>query len=410
MRQFDEFLRQGLMGANLAQYRTVLEKVPDWEPDYSPKYRREQTRLLADPWGWMERRAGRRRARLDWRLIAVIAALLLLSACAYAVFTGQFSRWFPMRGVDPNAPETSEEVLSGTGTVIGQSVTRGDETVTLNAAVWDGEQVYLSLLLEGPHIPEDDRQFPPDSKDSWLTLRQDQWEAYTRNMLGRFYRDTEPELSPEQLEEAVQADLDRRDPALSTDFFSLGREGNTLTLEITAPLSYQLFPETEEPEVTLHLENIAACGDGGDSGDGSSREPTAGETILKGPVTFTFTLERPALSPSIRYDGAGAELPALEIPYRFTGFEVSTKSLTAFYAAQDPKELPGPGEIFTLTDSLWGLWTEDGTYVDIRSMGGGADGTSVSRDYPYPIDPAAVTAVDVAGTRVELGGLKRLDP
>ena len=52
MRQFDEFLRQGLMGANLAQYRAVLDRVPDWEPDYSPKYRRERTRLLADPWGW----------------------------------------------------------------------------------------------------------------------------------------------------------------------------------------------------------------------------------------------------------------------------------------------------------------------------------------------------------------------
>ena len=46
MRQFDEMLRRGLMEANLAQYETVLEKLPDWEIDFSPKYRRERMRLL----------------------------------------------------------------------------------------------------------------------------------------------------------------------------------------------------------------------------------------------------------------------------------------------------------------------------------------------------------------------------
>lgn len=407
MRQFDEMLRRGLMEANLAQYETVLEKLPEWEPDFSPRYRRERTRLLADPWGWVRRRAGGRRTRLNWRLIAVIAALLLLSACAYAVATGQFSQWFPRRGVDPKAPETSEEVLSRTGTVIGQSLTAGDETVTLNAAVWDGSRVWLSLVLESPNIPEEVRKYAPlYTGGCRLSLRQDQWETYTRNRWEQFYTDTEPDMSPEQVEAAIQAKLDEGDQAQGALLDVLGREGDTLILEAAYSLSADLFPEAEQPEVTLRLENIATDVDGG---EGHPRESVPDEIILKGPFTFTFTLERPVLPLSIRYDAADVEMPPLDIPFRFTGFELSTTSLTAFYAARDPKELPGPKEVFALTDSLRGLWTEDGTYVDLTSMGGGAADTSVSHDYPYPIAPAAVTAVDIAGTRVELGGLKRLD-
>lgn len=405
MRQFDEFLRQGLMEANLAQYETVLDRLPDWEPDFSPKYLRERMRLLADPWSWVRRRARGRRARLSWRFIAIVAALLLLSACAYVVATGQFSQWFPGRGVDPKAPETSEEVLSRTGTVIGQSLTAGGETVTLNAAVWDGERVWLSLALESPHIPEDIRQYTPlYTGGCRLTLRQDQWEAYTRSRWEQFYAETEPDMSPEQAEAAIQAKLDEGDQGVLLDV--LGREGDVLTLETAYSLSAGLFPEAEQPEMTLYLENIAAYADGE---EGVPRESVPDEVILKGPFTFTFTLERPALPLSIRYDAANAEMPPLEIPYRFIGFELSTTGLTAFYRAQDPKELPGPGEVLALTDSLRGLWTEDGTYVDLTSTESGGAGSSVSRSYPYPIDPAAVTAVDIAGARVELSGLERLD-
>lgn len=75
MRQFDEFLRQGLMGANLAQYEGVLRGLPDWEPDFSPQYRRERMRLLADPWKWV-----RRRARPLWRRIARSAACIVLTS------------------------------------------------------------------------------------------------------------------------------------------------------------------------------------------------------------------------------------------------------------------------------------------------------------------------------------------
>ncbi|WP_295744442.1 hypothetical protein [uncultured Oscillibacter sp.] len=79
MRQFDEILRRGLMEANLAQYETVLDKLPDWEPDFSPRYRRERMRLLADPWNWV-----RRRARPLWKQIARAAACVVL-ACTLAL-------------------------------------------------------------------------------------------------------------------------------------------------------------------------------------------------------------------------------------------------------------------------------------------------------------------------------------
>lgn len=412
MTRFDVLLRRALMDANLAQYERVLQNAESKGPDFSPGYLRERMRLLADPQGWGTRRglSGGRRTRLNWRLIAVIAALLLLSACAYAVATGQFSRWFPRRGVDPKAPETSEAVLNDTGTVIGQSRTVGDETVTLNAAVWDGNSMWLSLVFESPHIPEGIRQYTPLYTGLCrLSLRQDQWEAYTRNRWEQFYAGEEPDMSPEQLEAAVRARLDGEERTQSAAFGVLGREGNTLTLEVTAPLFAGLFPEAEQPEVTLHLENIAAYGESGDGEDGSPRESGPDEVFLQGPFDFTFTLERPLLSLSIRYDAAGVEMPPLDIPFRFTGFALSTTSLTAFYAAQDPKALPGPGETLVLIESLRGLWTEDGTYVDLTDQGGSAGDTSVSHDYPYPIDPATVTAVDIGGVRVELHELERSD-
>lgn len=79
MRQFDEMLRRGLMEANLAQYETVLEKLPEWEPDFSPRYRRERMRLLADPWNWV-----RRRAQPMWKRAARNIACVIL-ACTLAL-------------------------------------------------------------------------------------------------------------------------------------------------------------------------------------------------------------------------------------------------------------------------------------------------------------------------------------
>ena len=115
-----------------------------------------------------------------------------------------------------------------------------------------------------------------------------------------------------------------------------------------------------------------------------------------------------------------------DIPLRFTGFELSATELSAAYEAVNPEDLPEPGPALSpeendrrfqatlavcraVQDSVRGLWTEDGKYVGLSNSESSGGGGNVSCRYPYPIDPTAVTAVDVAGTRVELGGLERLE-
>ena len=89
----------------------------------------------------------RRRRRIP--LAAAIAAVLLLTACGVAAATGQFSRWFGSISADRLAPEQSEALFAELGTVIGQSQTVGDVTMTLDGALWDGEYLFLSLSVEG---------------------------------------------------------------------------------------------------------------------------------------------------------------------------------------------------------------------------------------------------------------------
>lgn len=57
---------------------------------------------------------------------------------------------------------------------------------------------------------------------------------------------------------------------------------------------------------------------------------------------------------------------------------------------------------------MQGLWTADGKYVDLTNTGNSGGSDSAAFRYPYPIDPATVTAVDIAGARVELSELEVL--
>lgn len=419
MTQFDMLLRRALMDANLAQYERALQSAEAQEPDFSPRYLRERTRLLADPQGW-GRSMGRTR-RLNWRLVAIVAALLLLSACGYALATGQFSQWFPRLGVDPEAPEVSEEVLTRAGTVIEQTKTVGDATVTLHGAVRDEDVLWLSLTVESPNIPEELTPGSPLSyalytEECFMSFRQDQWQEH----LEAFY--AKEGLPPEELEAALQTIPGEEAPKYrDLNFILLSREGNTLTFEVEE--GFRLY--VEQPEITLHLENIAPYEGGTREGvshdmDGNRTGPGPGEVFLEGPFDFTFTLEKPILP--IRYEGAGVQVTLSDTTFRFTGFNLSVMRLTAFYdspigpvvsllaGAQTPEEERRFDKMLReISESVRGLWTEDGTYVDLMGSSRFGGGDSTGRDYPYPIDPASVTAVDVAGTRVELSELERLD-
>ena len=433
MTQFDALLRQALMDANLAQYERALRNAEAGELEVSPRYLRERTRLLADPRTWERRRTqGGHRARLNWRLIAVAAALLLLSACGYALVTGQFSQWFPRMGVDPKDPEVSEEVLSRTGTAIEQSQTVGNETATLNAAIWDGEYVQLSLVLESPDFPE---ELTKDShiycEECSLKLPEEQLREYLRgDALTQFERRGETP-TPEKVEEHIRFYMDLEPPFLYPGFDLRGREGDTLTFDIGMPLNAYV----EQPELTLHVENIAIYEYVEEAADRTVRwqdgvrsGPEPEIPVLRGPFDFTFTLEEPILP--IRYKG-DVEVTAEDIPFRFTGLKTSVFDVDIDFEVLAPVESTRPEEYDELKqqnpDMLYdedvnkaihrvihGLWTEDGGYVDLSQRGGGSGMTTslegdcegdVSVRYPYPIDPAAVTAVDIGGTRVELSEL-----
>ena len=425
MTQFDMLLRRALMDANLAQYERALQSAEVKKPGFSPRYLRERMRLLADPQGWGRQAQPGGRKRLDWRLIAIVAAMLLLSACAYAVATGQFSQWFPRLGVDPEAPEVSEEVLSRTGTAIEQSQTVGDTTVTLHAAVWNGTDLWVSMDIESPNIPEEVQQYTPlYMGDCRFFLRDDQWKEYTRNRVKE--SGAAMGASSEQIEADIQAELDKEQPGFGSFLMPQEREGNTLKFQENTFLEADWFTETKRPELTLHIERIGTYVN--DSEGQASVNPFEdihpGVVFVEGPFDLTFTLEEPILP--IRYEGADVETVVTDIPLRFTGFELSTTELFADYEAVNPEDLPEPGPDLSLeendrrfetvkvvslavVDSLRGLWTEDGAYVDLTNSGSaGGSGGCVSVRYPYPIDPAAVTAVDIAGTRVELGELERM--
>ena len=254
MTRFDQLLRRGLMDANLTQYEKVLQDADSIEPDFSPAYLRERMRMLADPWGWMKRRNSRGQKRVNWRLIALIAALLLLSACAYAVVTGQFSQWFPGLGTDPAVPEASEDVMSRMGTVIEETRTVNGETLTLNSVVWDGNFLLASITAEVPELPE---EAVPDAQIAYgecrLELSESQKEEYVRKDLGDYPG------SQEELEEEMKFLLDMGEPFFQPDIRIAGREGDTMLLQLSVPLS----DFVERPEFALHIENITIPGENG---------------------------------------------------------------------------------------------------------------------------------------------------
>lgn len=327
MTWFDQMLPQALMDANLADLEDVFRQTEDAEVRFSPRYLRERMKLLADPWRWIQRRSGRRR-RLDWKLVGLAAALLLLSACAAAAFTGQFSQWFPWLGVDPAAPEASEDVMARMGTVIEQSQTADDMTVTLHAAVWDGETLRLSLTAEKPDMPEEwSEEFWRGSWIYWeecrFSMRRDQLEDYTRKEVESRY--AKMELPPEKLEEMAQDQLAGDLFSFQQSFKLIRREGDKLFFEATLPLADYV----ERPELTLHIEKLATYEEGKGtavtSGNGERTGPGPDVVFLSGPYDFTFTLDK-KLQPVI-YEGT-ASLTAENIPLEVSRIKLTASAVT----------------------------------------------------------------------------------
>lgn len=333
---------------------------------------------------------------------------------------GQFSRWFPWLGADPAAPEASEAVLAKMGTVINQTKTAGGETLTLNAAVWEGDSVQLSLIAKSSKFPEEltEKSWVYDDQCA-VKMPEKQFGDYLRKWLEG--RTGDEDLPKEEMEKRYQNMLKQGQvmfqPTVSLD----GQEGNTVTFHVLIHVDDVL----EKPELTLHIENLTLVDTDKATGVLQLNGKPAG-TVLKGPFDFTFTLEHTI--PPVNCQGS-VPVTYGKVPLRIKSVFASATGMvvTCGIDVQGPvnlvdqrnKAASGKTNIDLDKDlklALNGLWTKDGKYVDCTgSMGSTgvmtpADETGPvlhwNRKFPFPIDPAAVTAVKLGETRVELNKLK----
>lgn len=166
MRPFDQLLRRALMDANLAQYENVLRCADCKEPGFSPGYRRERVRLLADPRGWANSRLRPRLRRGIFRGIAAAAAILLLITAAAAVAVPLWNAFFG--GLDQSQQEIVDGMEIGgdeaekTAGLLPPPAAHDGVTITPLRLLGAKNQLYLVLEIraqEGTVFrPEDDHQ------------------------------------------------------------------------------------------------------------------------------------------------------------------------------------------------------------------------------------------------------------
>lgn len=332
---------------------------------------------------------------------------------------GPFSRWFAEMGVNPEDPKASEAVLASMGTVIQQAKTVGKETLTLNAAVWEGNSVHLSLTAKSPNFPKHLDGYSWLSSDKCTArMPEAQWKEYVENKIA--IESAGKNLPKEEQDQWFQNLMNPEQTGyLKPHLGVVSREGDTVQLAATMLLeNYR-----ENPEVTLRIENVAIIG----NGMSLTTEGLTG-SLLKGPFEFTFTLDK--VLPSMNYEGE-VSVTYGKVPLRVRKFSVSPSSMVVDCdidtqgSAKIVNRRSGPvsGKTISVEKDLKlalnGLWTKDGKYMDctaymgITITGTGTpanpgDTVSWDRQFPYPLDPAAVTAVDIGGTRVELGGMTLL--
>jgi len=327
-------------------------------------------------------------------------------------------------GVDPEAPETSEAVLASMGTVINQTKTVGNETLTLNGAVWDGSTVQLSLTVKSPSLPKE------LNKNSWLSsekctarMPEEQWKAYVNSRIES--ESAGKNLSKEERGQRFQYLMKLGQVELNPKMLSVNsREGDTAALRT----SIQLGAFLEKPELTLRIENVVISGQSVLISEGKQAGSGVGGAVLKGPFEFTFTLDK-ALPP-MNYEGS-VKMTAGKVPVRITSASVSPTGVSVDYAL----DVSGPVNVIhrgegsvagktnidmdkDLTARVEGVWMKDGRYVDcsgsfaVQGVMTAADGKTVTgrwnRKYPYVVDPAAVTAVKIGSVRMELSELEVL--
>lgn len=321
-----------------------------------------------------------RRKKQPLRVVAAIAAVLVLSACGYAVVTGQFSNWFWNKATDPQAPESSEDLLASMGTVIGQTQTVSGFTMTLHGAIWDGQTMMLSLTLEGDEAPSN-HWTSVDTEDSWFQMSKEQAREYLKTSLPYM---TEEELDA-YAEEYYQVQQTWFRP-LSIDYF-YNRQTSAYGLQVESPLPFS----GDSVELTLHLENLTI--------DGVS---------VRGPFEFTFTVDKQSVE--LVYLGEADMEPVEGYPIRITKVTLSPLRVSVHFTGLEQTELRADGEMVSPDFSLDALRVVGGEQSLSGQWSGryttGPDGSwegSVSRGpFTRVLDPTTVEAIRINDSWLEL--------
>lgn len=302
-------------------------------------------------------------------LVALIAAVMMLTACGVAVVTGQFSHWFRSISEDVQTPEASQTLFEELGTVIGQSETVGDITMTLDGALWDGEYLFLSLSVEGL---DGEGAFMDKftSLDSWLT-------GSKAFMYGQV-REAYPHMTDEEIEAywGVLASLRRLGITYIPD-----RETGEHRLRVQQELGGQ-----EEAELTLHLEHIEM-----------------GKETIEGPFEFTFTVSPKPMTQVYTGDVVfeSGSLPAIRVTeVRMDPFEAEIDFTTVDETAEIRLK-----DIETGALMARGEETASANNSGLRTVTDAAGHTDYTLSYgPFRqiVDPRTVTAVKINDTWLEL--------
>lgn len=301
-----------------------------------------------------------------WRIAAVAAALLVLTACS--VLAARYSAWFRDMAADPAEPEASEDLLASMGTVINQSQTVDGVTVTLHGALHDGENLLLSASVQGVHA-EGRFDGSGETEESWLYYSKedlepiykeqyaDEWETF----LG-YYEQMVPEI---QITRPYDPET-----------------GSKLLL-----IEALLTPEAGR-ELTLHLEQVEF-----------------GDFVIAGPFEFTFTPEVRDVAwvyageIPMTLDG-GVEITVTEV--RITPLQVQVTCQGTMDSDGEPPQVELEEVELSSGETAWASSSGGWIWNDGDSAWGGK-----LRYGPYDrvVDPALVAAVQINGQRLELSQL-----
>jgi len=326
-------------------------------------------------------------------LIAVLAAVLLLSACGYAAIS-QYSNWFWNYAENPKSPQDSEDLLASMGTVIHQSQTVDGVTVTLHGALWDGDNILLSLSLEDGELPE--RIWSSvESEKSWLLPSRAQMEQQLMQQMSERY----PELSEEDVRKLVDEYFEYAPRMLPPEITYLYNEQSTAHMLQVETGRSGTFDSTE---LTLHLEELELPYRVGN---------TVQKQHISGPFEFTFTVDKKDVRTV--YQGEWNMASPEGVPLQITEIVLTPLRVEVHYVGKEPLEQDEDGStIFkkcTLEIKAFRVNGEEITGFMNGSTGhnkaeedGSWEGSVERGPFHRVIDPATVEAVKLNDTWLEL--------